>query len=113
MSREGNWARDDAKTLLIVLYTREKRFTDALANARELSARYPRNYLFRLEAADALVAQAEVERRAKNTEAAVKAEREAWDAHVDETLRRLREAAESIRARGEKSAEAGEGAESR
>jgi hypothetical protein len=37
-----------------------------------------------------------------------KAEREAWDAHVDETLRRLREAAESILARGEKR-EAAEG----
>ncbi len=78
VSRQGTWARDDAKTLLIVLYTREKRFTDALANARELSAKYPRNYLFRLEAADALVAQAEVERKAKNTDAAVKAEREAF-----------------------------------
>jgi hypothetical protein len=33
-----------------------------------------------------------------------KAEREAWDAHVDETLRRLREAAERIQARGRKSA---------
>ena len=29
-----------------------------------------------------------------------KAEREAWDAHVDETLRMLREAAERIQARG-------------
>jgi hypothetical protein len=33
-----------------------------------------------------------------------KAEREAWDAHVDETLRRLREAAERIQARGRKTA---------
>jgi len=78
VSQEGRWARDDAKTLLIVLYTREKRFADALVNARELSAKYPRNYLFRLEAADALVAQAEVERKAKNTDAVVKAEREAF-----------------------------------
>ncbi len=78
VSHEGSWSRDDAKTLLIVLYTREKRFTDALANARELTAKYPRNYLFRLEAADALVSQAEVERKNKNTEAAVKAEREAF-----------------------------------
>jgi tetratricopeptide (TPR) repeat protein len=78
VAKEGTWSRDDAKTLLIVLYTREKRFTDALNHARELSARYPRNYLFRLEAADALVSQAEVERRNKNTEAAVKAEREAF-----------------------------------
>ncbi len=78
VAKEGNWSRDDAKTLLIVLYTREKRFTDALAQARELSAKYPRNYLFRLEAADALVSQAEVERKGKNTEAAVKAEGEAF-----------------------------------
>ncbi len=32
---------------------------------------------------------------------ASKEERDAWEAHVDETLRRLREAAESVRARGE------------
>ena len=78
VSQNGNWARDDAATLLIVLYTRERRYADALVNARALSAKYPRNYLFRLEAADALVAQAEVERKAMNTEAAVKAEREAF-----------------------------------
>lgn len=78
VAKEGSWSRDDAKTLLIVLYTREKRFNDALSHARELSARYPRNYLFRLEAADALVSQAEVERKNKNIEAAVKAEREAF-----------------------------------
>jgi tetratricopeptide (TPR) repeat protein len=78
VTKEGAWARDDAKTLLIVLYTREKRFSDALSHARDLSAKYPRNYLFRLEAADALVSQAEVERKNQNIEAAVKAEREAF-----------------------------------
>lgn len=78
VAHEGTWSRDDAKTLLIVLYTREKRFSEALSHARDLSAKYPRNYLFRLEAADALVSQAEVERKNKNTEAAVKAEREAF-----------------------------------
>lgn len=78
VTKEGTWSRDDAKTLLIVLYTREKRFSDALSHARDLSAKYPRNYLFRLEAADALVSQAEVERKNKNTEAAIKAEREAF-----------------------------------
>jgi hypothetical protein len=78
VAHEGAWSRDDARTLLIVLYTREKRFSDALSHARDLSAKYPRNYLFRLEAADALVSQAEVERKHKNTEAAVKAEREAF-----------------------------------
>ncbi|MDQ6652716.1 MAG: hypothetical protein M3Y84_08215, partial [Acidobacteriota bacterium] len=85
VTKEGNWSRDDAKTLLIVLYTREKRFKDALAYARELSAKYPRNYLFRLEAADALVSQAEVERKAKDIEAAIRAEREAF-ATFDELL---------------------------
>jgi tetratricopeptide (TPR) repeat protein len=85
VAKEGNWSRDDAKTLLIVLYTREKRYADALAHARELTAKYPRNYLFRLEAADALVALAEVERKAENIEAAVKAEREAF-AMFDELL---------------------------
>jgi len=83
VAAEGNWARDDARTLLIVLYTREKRFNDVLAQARELSAKYPRNYLFRLEAADALVSQAEVERKKKNIEAAVKAEREAFATFED------------------------------
>jgi tetratricopeptide (TPR) repeat protein len=52
---EGRSARDQARTLLIVLYTREKRYSDAAAVARELVARYPRNYVYRLEAADALV----------------------------------------------------------
>jgi tetratricopeptide (TPR) repeat protein len=78
VAQEGNWAHDDARTLLIVLYTREKRYSEALIYARDLSAKYPRNYLYRLEAADALVSQAEVERRNKNTEGAVKAEREAF-----------------------------------
>ncbi len=86
VAKEGKWASDDAKTLLIVLYTREKRYPEVLANARELTAKYPRNYLFRLEAAGALVAQAEVERKAKNVEAAEKAEREAF-ATFDELLR--------------------------
>lgn len=86
VAKEGNWARDDARTLLIVLYTREKRFLDALVFARELSGKYPRNYLYRLEAAGALVAQAEVERKAKNTEGAIKAEREAF-ATFDDLLR--------------------------
>jgi len=86
VAKEGTWARDDAKTLLIVLYTREKRYMDVLANARELTTKYPRNYLFRLEAAGALVAQAELERKAKNPEAASKAEREAF-AMFDELLR--------------------------
>jgi tetratricopeptide (TPR) repeat protein len=61
----------------------EKLYKDALAFARELMAKYPRNYLFRLEAADALVSQAEVERKNKNIEAAVKSEREAFATFED------------------------------
>ena len=76
--KEGKWSRDDAKTLLIVLYTREKRYNDALAHARDLSAKFPRNYLFRLEVAESLVSQADVERKNKNLEAAAKLEREAF-----------------------------------
>jgi tetratricopeptide (TPR) repeat protein len=91
VAHEGTWSHDDAKTLLIVLYTREKRFSDALSHARDLSSKYPRNYLFRLEVADALVSQAEVERKKKNIEAAVKAEHEAFasfdDLLHDRTLR--------------------------
>jgi len=78
VSKEGRWSRDDAKSVLLLLYTREKRYRDVLAIARDLSAKYPRNYLYRLEAADALVAQAEVERKANNVAAATKAEEEAF-----------------------------------
>ena len=83
VAKGGRWSQDDAKSLLILLYTREHRFGDVLALARELSAKYPRNYLFRLEAADALVAQAAQERKAKHQEAAVKAETEAFKTFDD------------------------------
>jgi tetratricopeptide (TPR) repeat protein len=78
VTKDGKWARDDARTLLIVLYTRERRFADALTMARELATKYPRNYLFRLEAADALVAQAALERRANHVSAVASAEHEAF-----------------------------------
>lgn len=64
VTREGKWIRDEARTLLIVLYTREKRYAEAAAIGKELAAKYPRNYLYRLEAADALVYQAALERAA-------------------------------------------------
>src|SRR5205085_3847568 len=79
VAREGTWARDDAKVLLIPLYKRERRFTDALKLTRELAAAYPRNYLFKLETAGALVSQAAVERPANNQTAAANYEREAFD----------------------------------
>jgi tetratricopeptide (TPR) repeat protein len=86
VAREGRWAQDDAKTVLILLYAREKRFDDVLKMTRELSAKYPRNYLLRLETADALVSLAGVKRKAKDTAAAVQAEKEAF-ATFDELLR--------------------------
>ena len=76
VANEGRWAQDDAKALLIVLYKHEKRYEDALSVARELGAKYPRNYLFKLEAADALVSIADKQRQAGQTVESEKTERE-------------------------------------
>ena len=68
VARDGQWARVSARLLLIDIYKRERRWTEALAAARELGERYPRNYLFQLQAADALVARAAAtSRRTKGT----------------------------------------------
>jgi hypothetical protein len=96
VSKEGNWVREDAKTLLILLYSREKRFADAAAIARELGAKYPRNYLYKLEMADALVAQAALDREANHAATPSTAETEAFatfdglihDRNLPETARR-------------------------
>jgi hypothetical protein len=77
VAREGHWARDDARSLLIALLKREHRYRDAYIYASELAAKYPRNYLFKMEAADALVSQAELD-RATDPEAAKKTEAEAF-----------------------------------
>lgn len=86
VAREGRWARDDARVMLIPLYKREKRYTDAAAFARELAAKYPKNYLFRLEYADALVSQAAKERAAGGAASSANTEREAF-AIFDSLLR--------------------------
>lgn len=65
VAREGQWARDVARVLLIDLYKREKRWNDAIKMTRELSERYPRNYLFKLQMADALASQIVTLRKAK------------------------------------------------
>src|SRR4026209_1426361 len=75
VAKEGRWAQDDAKSVLILLYTREKRYADVLTLTRELSAKYPRNYLLRLETADALVALAGVTRKEKDLMGAVQLEK--------------------------------------
>jgi tetratricopeptide (TPR) repeat protein len=86
VAREGRWSKDDAKTLLVLLYTREKRYSDVIKITRELSEKYPRNYLYRLETADALVALAGQKRKASDPNGAVLAEKEAF-ATFDELLR--------------------------
>ena len=78
VAKEGNWVHDEAKTLLIVLYTREKRFGEAAGYAKELAAKYPRNYLYRLETADALVSQAATERQANHSNTITTTESEAF-----------------------------------
>jgi tetratricopeptide (TPR) repeat protein len=94
VAKEGRWSQDDAKSVLILLYTREKRFADVLTLTRELSVKYPRNYLLRVETADALVSLAGVKRKEKDLAGAVQAEKEAF-ATFDELLRdrNVREAA--------------------
>jgi len=86
VAKEGRWAQDDAKSVLIILYSREKRFEDVVKLTRELNAKYPRNYLLRLETADALVSLAGTKRKAKDTAGAVQSEKEAF-ATFDELLR--------------------------
>lgn len=86
VAKEGRWAQDDAKSVLILLYSREKRYADVLPLTRELSAKYPRNYLLRLETADALVALARGKRKEKDLAGAVLLEKEAF-ATFDELLR--------------------------
>lgn len=69
VSTEGHWARDLARVLLVDLYKREKRWKDAVATARVLSEKYPRNYLFKLQMADALASQIVTLRKAKEATA--------------------------------------------
>ena len=47
VAKEGKWARDLARMLLIDLYKREKRFDDAAKMASDLAAKYPRNSFFK------------------------------------------------------------------
>jgi len=67
---EGKWARDVARVLLVDLYKREKRWDDAAKVARELVVKYPRNYLFKLQVADALTSQIVTLRKSKKPAAA-------------------------------------------
>ena len=66
VAQEGQWTRDVARTLLVDLYKREKRWDDAIATVRDLSNKYPRNYLFKLQLADAIASKIAAAREAKN-----------------------------------------------
>lgn len=83
VAREGQWARDNAKIVLLALLKREERYAEAYDLANELITTYPRNYLFRVEAADALTGQAQQKRRAAtkaggDNSSALQTEREAF-----------------------------------
>jgi len=51
VSKQGNWAREDAKSYLGILYYREQRYPEALAVLRALAQSYPRNYVVQQEIA--------------------------------------------------------------
>ena len=70
VSTEGQWARDAARVVLVDLYKREKRWTDAYEMASELSKKYPRNYIFKLQMADARVSEILALRKKKASTAA-------------------------------------------
>jgi len=54
VAKEGKWAKDLSRMMLIDLYKRERRFQDAAEMARQLAEKYPRNNLFKLQMTDAL-----------------------------------------------------------
>ena len=51
VAKDGDFAKDESKVLLVMLYNREKRPADSLKMLNELVSRYPKNSLFRLERA--------------------------------------------------------------
>ncbi len=53
-AEKGIYAADDARVLQMVLYVREKRFADALANVQKLHAKYPKNFILHLNQAQIL-----------------------------------------------------------
>jgi tetratricopeptide (TPR) repeat protein len=65
VAKEGEWGRDVARVLLVHLYKREQRWDDAIATARELSERFPRNYLFKLQLADAMTLKIAAARKSR------------------------------------------------
>jgi len=70
VANEGHWASDMARLLLIDIYKKEKRWPEAVAVSQQLASKYPRNYFFRLQIADALIAEAASGQQPKQENAA-------------------------------------------
>ncbi|HSE31597.1 MAG TPA: hypothetical protein VLA93_08455, partial [Pyrinomonadaceae bacterium] len=87
VAKEGKWAKDVARVLLVDLYKREKRWNDAAKIATELSIRYPRNYLFKLQIADALSEQIEHTRDKRIATSSISAEQQRVFDIFEELLR--------------------------
>lgn len=79
VAREGHWARDMARVLLIDLYKREKRLDEALTISRDLGSRYPANYTFHLQTADTLVRRSLVSAKKETSRVFSDDEREAFE----------------------------------
>jgi tetratricopeptide (TPR) repeat protein len=78
VSQTAKWNRDNAASVLIILYKRENRFADALKVSLALSEKYPRNYLFKLESADAYSELSSAAGRAGDISAAEANEQQAF-----------------------------------
>ena len=57
VTEQGNWARDEAKSFLAILYFREQRYAEALPILQELAQSYPRNFVLPQEMARVYKAQ--------------------------------------------------------
>jgi len=88
VAKEGYWERDDAKLLVMALYKGQKRFAESLALSRELQEKYPRNYLFPMETADSLIAEAADDRHADRIAAADSLQNEALNIFASELNKR-------------------------
>jgi tetratricopeptide (TPR) repeat protein len=69
VASRGKYAADDARVVLIGLYTAERDFKRALELIEALTNKYPRNYLFKIERARALHRLGQFEEGARQFEA--------------------------------------------
>ena len=54
VTEQGNYAREDSKLMLAVLYQREKMYAPALSLYQEMARSFPRNYLLQYEVSNLL-----------------------------------------------------------